>query len=148
MQKCLRKYGLLLVDGSRIIISEKSEVSDIAALDKLAEQLTSSFFSGAEIDSLIVQAFNEDWNLTENNKVQLTTLLRLVKAIAQNKVSAEKETRKNDLDELLLSFKLNAGKKNLPNETEIKELLEQKLKSKSPTEIISEYKSKGYISAS
>ena len=148
LQKCFRKYGLLLVDGSRIIISEKSEVSDIAALDKLAEQLTSSFFSGAEIDSLIVQAFNEDWNLTENNKVQLTTLLRLVKAIAQNKVSAEKETRKNDLDELLLSFKLNAGKKNLPNETEIKELLEQKLKSKSPTEIISEYKSKGYISAS
>ena len=148
LQKCLKKYGLYLADGNKTIISITGEITDNQSIENLSKQLADSFFSGAEIDSLIVQAFNDDWNLSENNRVQLSTLIKFVKSISDNKVSAEQETRKNELDELLLNFKLNAGKKNLPNESEIKELLNIKLKSKSPLEVISEYKSKGYISAS
>lgn len=148
LQKCLKKYGLYLADGNKIIISLKGEIVDSQSIENLAKQLADAYFSGAEIDSLIVQSFNDDWNLTENNRVQLSTLLKFVKSISDNKVSAEQETRKNEIDELLLNFKLSAGKKNLPNEAEIKELLNIKLKSKSPLEVISEYKSKGYISAS
>jgi len=148
LQKCLKKYGLYLADGNKTIISLKGEIVDSQSMENLAKQLADAYFSGAEIDSLIVQSFNDDWNLTENNRVQLSTLLKFVKSISDNKVSAEQETRKNEIDELLLNFKLSAGKKNLPNEAEIKELLNIKLKSKSPLEVISEYKSKGYISAS
>ena len=144
----MKKYGLYLADGNKTIISITGEITDNQSIENLSKQLADSFFSGAEIDSLIVQAFNDDWNLSENNRVQLSTLIKFVKSISDNKVSAEQETRKNELDELLLNFKLNAGKKNLPNESEIKELLNIKLKSKSPLEVISEYKSKGYISAS
>lgn len=148
LQKCLKKYGLYLADGNKTIISLKGEIVDRQSIENLAKQLADAYFSGAEIDSLIVQSFNDDWNLTENNRVQLSTLLKFVKSISDNKVLAEQETRKNEIDELLLNFKLSAGKKNLPNEAEIKELLNIKLKSKSPLEVISEYKSKGYISAS
>lgn len=148
LQKCLFKYGLWLGDGNETIIGSDGKIINESKVNALCKKFADSYFSGAEIDSIIVQAFNEDWNLSEENRVKLQTLDKLAETIASNKSSAEKESQNNKIDEVILDMKIGSGKKNLTNEPEIKELLKQKFKMKSPKEIISEYKSKGYISAS
>ena len=110
--------------------------------------MAESYFSGADIDSLVVQSFNEDWKQDNRRNVNYATMDRLVNSIADGKKKADEERRDTEIKELVLNFKINAGKKTLPNEDELKELLSEKIKLKSPEELNSEYKSKGYISAS
>jgi len=147
-QKCLKKYGLYLAAGNDIVISINGQVNKPQLLDELGEQLSKSHFSGAEIDSLIVQAFNEDWDITEDRKVSYRTVLNIVQKISESKTHSSEDSRKDQIDKALLDYKLAIGQKNLPKEDEIKDLLSLKYKKSSPEEIVSEYKSKGYISAS
>ena len=146
--KCLHKYGLYLTQGSKTVVNMSGGIDDSVLMDKLCKKMASSYFSGADIDSLIVQSFNEDWKLNDRRNINYATMERLVNTIADNKKKADEESRETEIKELILNFKINAGKKSLPNEGDLKELLSEKIKTKSPEELNSEYKSKGYISAS
>lgn len=146
--KCLHKYGLVLTQGAKSIVNASGTIDDNSLMDKLCKKMAESYFSGADIDSLVVQSFNEDWKQDNRRNVNYATMDCLVNSIADSKKKADEERRDAEIKELLLNFKINAGKKTLPNEGELKELLSEKIKLKSPEELNSEYKSKGYISAS
>lgn len=147
-QKCLKKYGLFLLDGKDEIITLSGEVNDRQKLNSLGEKLSMSNFSGAEIDSLIVQSFNEDWDLTDKKSVKLATVLRLVDQVAISKKKSEEDSLQHKIDEVVLDYKIASGQKSLPKESDMRELLKEKYKTKTSEQLISEYKSKGYISAS
>ena len=146
--KCLHKYGLYLTQGAKSVVNTTGTIEDNSLMEKLCNKMAESYFSGADIDSLVVQSFNEDWKQDNRRNVNYATMDRLVNSIADGKKKADEERRDTEIKELVLNFKINAGKKTLPNEDELKELLSEKIKLKSPEELNSEYKSKGYISAS
>lgn len=147
-QKCLKKYGLYLIDGKEEITSLSGQVKVEYKMKSLGEKLAESNFSGAEIDSLIVQAFNEDWNLSDSKSVTYKTILNLVAQVANGKVKSDENSLKKKIEEVILDYKIASGQKNLPKESEMRELLKTKYEKKSSEQLTSEYKSKGYISAS
>lgn len=149
LRKCLLKYGLYLVENySTTIIDANGEIENPAKLDSICKTMANCYFSGAEIDSLIVQAFNEDWNMTDDKFVRLATVEKLINEISKSKKAAEEKSQVKKVDDVLLELKIASGKEILQNENEIIKLLKQKYKKHTPEEMISEYKSKGYISAS
>lgn len=117
-------------------------------MKNLGEKLAKSNFSGAEIDSLIVQSFNEDWNLSDCKSVSYKTVLNLVGKIANGKIKSEEDSLKNKIDEVILDYKIASGQENFPKESEMRKLLKTKYERKSSEQLTSEYKSKGYVSAS
>lgn len=147
-QKCLKKYGLYLIDGKEEITTLSGQLKVEYKMKSLGEKLAKSNFSGAEIDSLIVQAFNEDWNLSESKSVTYKTILNLVDQVANGKVKSDENSLKKKIEEVILDYKIASGQKNLPKESEMRELLKTKYEKKSSEQLTSEYKSKGYISAS
>lgn len=147
-QKCLKKYGLYMINGNDEIISKEGRVLNQTLLSSLGAILANASFSGAEIDSLIVQSFNEDWNLSDNRSVKYTTVTRLADKIAKNKESSESESLDTKIDEVILDYKIASGQSSLSKESEMRKLLMEKYKKKSSKDMISEYQSKGYISAS
>lgn len=146
--KCLKKYGLYMIEGKEDIISKEGKVIKEDILSRLGKKLSDSSFSGAEIDSLIVQAFNEDWNLSDSKAIKYCTVTRLIDQISKNKTNSDEETLKTKIDEVILDYKIASGQATLSKEEEMRALLKDKYKKKSSKDIISEYQSKGYISAS
>lgn len=147
-QKCLKKYGLYLIDGKEEITTLSGNVKVEYKMKNLGGKLAKSNFSGAEIDSLIVQSFNEDWNLSDSKSVSYKTVLNLVDKIANGKIKSEEDSLKKKIDEVILDYKIASGQDNLPKESEIRKLLKTKYERISSEQLTSEYKSKGYMSAS
>lgn len=147
-QKCLKKYGLYLIDGKEEITSLAGNVKVEYKMKSLGEKLAKANFSGAEIDSLIVRSFNENWNLSDSKSVTYRTVINLIDQIANGKVKSEEDSLKKKIDEVILDYKIASGQKNLPKESEVRELLKTKYEKKSSEQLTSEYKSKGYVSAS
>ena len=147
-RKCLKKYGLYLMDGKDEVIAISGQIKNESKINVLCEKMSSSNFSGAEIDSLIVQAFNEEWNLSDSKAVKYLTVLKLIDKVADNKSKSEEESLKKTIDDIVLDYKIASCQKNLPKESDMRELLSRKYKKKTSEQLISDYKSKGYISAS
>ena len=72
----------------------------------------------------------------------------MVDKIASGKKKSEEDNLKNKIDEVILDYKIASGQENLPKESEMRKLLKTKYERKSSEQLTSEYKSKGYVSAS
>ena len=146
--KCVKKYGLLFKDKNEIILSKDGQVHKQSVIDVIGKRISEAFFSGAEIDSLVVQSFNEGWNVNNSCDLEHKAVVDLIVRMTKEKKEAEEQSYKKKIDNLLLDYKLSVGKKDPQNINEIKQLLNEKYQKKSPKDIISEYQSKGYIPAS
>lgn len=146
--KCVKKYGLIFKDKNEIILSKDGQVHKLSVINTIGQRISEAYFSGAEIDSLVVQSFNEGWNVNNSCELEHKAVVDLIVRMTKEKKEAEEQSYKKKIDNLLLDYKLSVGKKDPQNINEIKQLLNEKYQKKSPKDIISEYQSKGYIPAS
>lgn len=146
--KCLQKYNLCLTDGKDCVVDQGGNRIEENKLSALSREIANSYFSGAEIDSLIVQSFNDDWDGTVSNSIEYKTVLKILKKITKNKTFAKEKKLQETIENVLFELKLRAGQTVLTNEEGIKALLRDKYKSKTPLELNAEFESKGYVSAS
>lgn len=168
--KCLKKYGLCLKDKNDVIVVD----TDGIVVDKgVFESMCDSFegsFSGAEIDSLVVRLFSQNWNRSYYSRyIIYEDMKKEIDSIKKTKARAERRELNEIIRSILLDFKLqrlesgmslvteqnneekadnnnNIGK--LPNQDTIVALLEKKYTKPGPNDITSEYESNGYVSAS
>lgn len=146
--KCVKKYGLLFKDKSGIILTNDGKVLKQSVIDAIGKLMSESYLSGAEIDSIVVQSFNEGWNVSSSCNLEHEAVVALINRMIKEKKEADEQSYKKKIDDLLLEYKLSVGKANPQNLGEIRTLLQEKYQKKSPKDIISEYQSKGYIPAS
>ncbi|MBR3939994.1 MAG: AAA family ATPase [Bacteroidales bacterium] len=135
LKKCISKYGL--------------EMPEDKMIDECAEAMAQIPLSGAEIDAIVVEAFQKGWKPnTENIGLNMTEVKDIV---------STKKTQKESSKDSLLNSKIERGLKevklsrpDIPDREleKVKTVLTDLYKEKTLEEIEKEYEAKGFISAS
>lgn len=132
IRKCMTKYGLSIPEG----------------IDKWAETMSSIPLSGAEIDGLIIEAFQKSWNYNDGSyHIDNNEMIKIINGKKNNKSNSKKDLLniriEKSIQEIRVSRDLNSKE-----EERVKAALTDLYKEKSVIEIEKEYKAKGFISAS
>lgn len=132
IKKCMKKYGLSIPEG----------------IDKWAETMSLIPLSGAEIDGLIIEAFQKSWNCNDGSyHIDNNEMIKIINNKKNNKGSSKQDLLdiriRKSIQEIRVSRDLNSKE-----EERVKAALTDLYKEKSMIEIEKEYKAKGFISAS
>lgn len=132
IRKCMTKYGLSIPEG----------------IDEWAKIMSSIPLSGAEIDGLIIEAFQKSWNYNDGSyHIDNNEMLKIINSKKSNKSTSKRELLniriKKSIQEIRVSRDLNSKE-----EERVRTALTDLYKEKSIKEIDEEYKAKGFISAS
>lgn len=163
--KCLKKYGLYIKNRNRDIIAQDGTIVDKGDVESLCFKLAQSNCSGADIDSLVIQSFGEEWDSSFNMRhIEYDTLNNIIDNTTKSKNRAERKEQNDIINDIILDMKLhglesgipldtNAAEQGdnrlgrLPNQDQIVSLLKEKYKLPSSWETSLEYEAKGYKSA-